>query len=175
MQENMNVVTSENNVAESNVATQETTQEAPVETSKGAKLSKKQRKAQRKAKAEKNETSKIRRRAFSTVAVKSKRHVIVTTDKKGAETYACGRIETSRTAKINAVVLAYGAKGVTTKEVIARLDALYGAGAIKCVSNHLRTMLDKGAVTLKEGRYAIKSKAPKSEAPAPVTESEESK
>lgn len=138
---------------ETNVVENVTSNEHVVETS-APKLSKKQRKAQRKAKLE-AETSKLRRRAFSTVAVKSKRYVVVATDKKGAETYSCGRIETSRTAKINAVLYSKGAKGATTAEVQEALDKLYGKGMIKAVSNHLRTMLMKGACKLIDGRYVL--------------------
>lgn len=185
MQENMSATVETINANEANVATTET-QEAPVEnenTSKGAKQSKKQRKAQRKAKAAKNSksnasaTSKVRVRRYSTVAVKCKngRHVLVATDKKGAEHFATGRNELSRAAKINAVLLSSG-RPLAVREIQEKLDAIYGANEVRAVANHMRKLLTEKLVTLSEGRYLLTKKgAPKSEAPAPVTESEESK
>lgn len=105
-----------------------------------------------------------------------KRHVIIVNDKKGAETYSCGAAPTMRTARINAILLE-ARRPLSTSEVIAQLDALYGANVVKCVRNHLSTLLTKGAVTFTDKKWALKKKAP-SKAPksdAPPVETNESK
>lgn len=164
MQENTNSANETNDSASSNVETlnnsAETTQEAPT--------SKRERKARVRVKGAKNKgaaTSKARKRSFSTLVVKCKkkgRHILVVTDKKGAETFATGRNELSRAAKINAVLLDAG-RPLTLAQIREKLDALYGADHVKALSNHMRALLVKGAAVLKDGAYMLKSK--KSAAP----------
>ena len=93
-------------------------------------------------------------------------HVIQTTykTKDGAEKkYSCGAAPSSRTAKINSL-LANATAPLATSEVISQLDALYGANVVKCVRNHLSTLLAKGAVTFTDKKWRIAS-APAVEAP----------
>lgn len=126
-----------------------------------------------------NETSKApkapRVKKAPRKAPELKRHVIIVNDKKGAEAYSCGAAPTMRTARINAILLE-ARRPLATSEVIAMLDALYGANVVKCVRNHLSTLLTKGAVTFTDKKWALKKKAPskaqKSDAPATETTDE---
>jgi hypothetical protein len=124
------------------------------------------------SKAQAQETSKTNDQAPSAPVVVAPvfkapaEHVLIVNDKDtGAKKYSCGAVHTSRTAKINAVLLGAD-KRLTTSEIIATLDALYGRDVVKCVRNHLSTLLTKGAVTFKDKSWALVGRF---EAPAPAT------